>query len=59
MPAGATGWLQNLTRVSPPAGVSDPTSANDFDFDLDALEPPLFCDDLESGNASGWSYVLP
>jgi len=56
---GASGWLITTGYVAPNTGVIDPTPNNARWTDIDALEPPIFCDDFEIGTTGGWSSTTP
>ena len=56
---GASGWLITTGYVAPNTGVIDPTPDNARWMDLDALEPPVFCDGFELGTTGGWSETTP
>ncbi len=55
----ATGLLINEATVTAPPDAWDPTPGNAWSSDWDALEPPVFCDDLETGGTGAWSRSVP
>jgi len=55
----ATGWLRNEASVTAPANAVDPTPDDGVMWDLDALEPPILCDDFEDGTTGAWSSTVP
>ena len=56
---GATGWLITTGYVATDPSVIDPTPDNAVWTDIDALEPPIFCDGFEMGTTGGWSETTP
>jgi len=56
---GASGWLITTGYVAPNLNVIDPTPDNARWTDVNALEPPIFCDGFETGTPGGWSSAQP
>ena len=56
---GASGWLITVGSVSALPGVIDPTPDDTDWIDIDALEPPVFCDDFDTGTTGGWTATVP
>ncbi|MEX1309083.1 MAG: S8 family serine peptidase, partial [Candidatus Sulfomarinibacteraceae bacterium] len=56
---GASGWLITAGYVAPNTGVIDPTPDNAEWFEIDALEPPVFCDGFDIGTTGGWTATVP
>ena len=57
--AGAAGWLITNGSTSALPGVTDPTPGDTIWVDIDALEPPVFCDDFDTGTTGGWTATVP
>jgi len=57
--AGASGNMVNNVEATVPFGTIDPNPENNSSSHWDALEMPIFCDGLETGDTDGWSAATP